>query len=89
MEYLAADVNDDMLPYIAHQVILPVQENAPQQEDDHDAGRYQVQHIGILCGKHLVDHIPEDPGQIQVAPCCQHGAYKGCKQYMQIWSDII
>ena len=55
-----------MLSDPAHEVVLAEEENAPQDEDDHDAQGDHVQHEGVLVGQDPVDHVPDNPGQVQV-----------------------
>lgn len=87
-EHLGADIDDDMLPHVTHEIVLTEEEDAAENEDDHDADGNHVQHEGILFGQHLIHHVADDPGQVQVARRCEDRADERCHQHFRIGLDV-
>ena len=73
-EHQAPDIDDHAFAHIVHQIVLSVVGNASSKEDHHDAQGDQVQQLGVIVDEYLVDHVPDDPGDIQVGSRGEHGA---------------
>ncbi len=66
LEHQSPDVDDHAFTHVVHQVVLAIVGNAAGEEDHHDAQGNQVQQVAVVVDEHLVDHVPDDPGYIQV-----------------------
>ena len=71
-EHQAPDIDDHAFSHIVHQIVLSVVGNASGKEDHHDAQGNQVQQLGVIVDEDLVDHVPDDPGYIQVGCRGEH-----------------
>ena len=87
-EHRLAHVDDDFLSNIRDEIALPVVEDAAEQEHDDDADCDEVQHHHVLVHEHLVDHVLDDPGQVQIRRRRHDNAENGEAEAFEIRLDV-
>ena len=88
-EHDLAHIDDDLLADERDEVRLPVEEDAAQEEDDDDADADDVEHHHVLLGQHLIDHVLDDPGQVEVGRRRHDDAEDSQYELLDIWPHVL
>ena len=87
-EHDLADVDDDLLPDVGDEVGLPKIKNPAQEKDDDDADADGVQKSHVLVGKHVVDHVLDDPRDVEVRRRGEDDAHDRESEFLHVRAHI-
>ena len=87
-EHILAHVDDDFFADVRHEIALSVVKDAAHEEHDDDADGNEIQHHHVLVHEHLVDHVLDDPWQVQIRRRRHDDADDGKAEAFEIRLDI-
>ena len=87
-EHDLAHIDDNLLSDVGDEIRLPKVKNPAQEEDDNDADADGVQQRHVLVGKHVVDHILDDPRDVEIRSRGEDNAHDREREFIHVRPHI-